>query len=186
MAATGAHCSWKADRIPDFVIEVAAMRQCRSIEAARNLMNRIMLRQSSVACWLAWNSAAMKLGRLNHVGVATPSIEQVGRAVSRADGGGGGAGAVRPAGAGGAGVLRRHAQQPDRADRAAGRGLADREVPRAQSRGRAASSLLRGAGHRGGAGLLRRQGRAHPRRRRGSGRMGRRSSSSTPRTWAGC
>ena len=37
---------------------------------------------------------------------------------------------VRPSRAGRARMLRRHAQQPDRADRAAGRKFADREVPR--------------------------------------------------------
>jgi hypothetical protein len=60
-------------------------------------------------------------------------------------------GCVRLAGAGGAGVLCRCAEQPDRADRAAGAGLADREVPREESARRAASCLLRSARYRGGA-----------------------------------
>ena len=62
----------------------------------------------------------MKLGRLNHVGVATPSIEQsleLYRTMFDAEPHGA---AVRPARAGRPRLLRRYAQLPDRADRAAG------------------------------------------------------------------
>ena len=78
----------------------------------------------------------MKLGRLNHVGVATPSIEQslelyrnhVRRRAARTE-------PFDLPGAGRPRLLRRHAQQPDRADRAARRNLADREVPREEPLG---------------------------------------------------
>src|SRR3546814_8678284 len=72
--------------------------------------------------------------------------------------------AVRPAAAGRACLLRRYAQQPDRADRAAGRELADREVPREEPGGRTAPRLLRSARY------SRRQGRDGGKGRKGAGR----------------
>ena len=88
----------------------------------------------------------MKLGRLNHVGVATPSIadsvafwrESWARQRARA---------LRHARTGREGVLRRYAQLPDRTDRAARRQQPDRGFLE-EPEGRAASPVLRGSGHR--------------------------------------
>ena len=86
------------------------------------------------------------IGRLNHVAIAVRDIAKASQRLSRhARRGGLGAGAA-------AGARRDHrvhhaAEHQDRAARAARRGLADRQVPRAQSGRRHPSRLLRGRRH---------------------------------------
>ncbi len=105
----------------------------------------------------------MKLGRLNHVGVATPSIEQSVALYRDVMGATGGGRSVRLAGAGGAGVFCRCAQQQIELIEPLG---ADSPIVKFLEKnplGGQHHLCFEVRGHRGGAGLVRGQGRAHSR-----------------------
>ena len=127
----------------------------------------------------------MTLGRLNHIGVATPSIGRSVETYRTLMGATAIGDAVRYAGAGGAGVFHRRAQHADRADRAAH----DAASPIA---GFLAKKNPAGGQHHlcfevadlaAADGRPQSQGRDVARRSRASARMGRRSFSSIRAIW---
>ncbi len=110
---------------------------------------------SAAACSTGWDGDTMKLGRLNHVGIATPSIAKsiaFYRDVM-------GAGVIRePFDLPAQGVKVCFVDTPnsqDRAHRAAGRGVADPRLSSRRTAGGAASSLLRGARYPRSQGVVR-------------------------------
>ena len=128
---------------------------------------------------------SMNLGRLNHVGVATPRSSRASRSIATCRRRPHGAPFDLPA----QGVRVCFVDTPNsqiELIEPLGHEFADREIPREEPGRRAASCLLRGARHRRGRAEFEGKGARVLGPSRASARTGRRSSSSTPRTWAGC